>query len=169
MHCANLIQQLIDMRGYLSQSKNLTVRSIRKSVMRVSRHGHVSGRKNNKLGILIIGPRSPGMPVSQGGSCVRPQHFHHVIGITRPYVQRLPGEQSKTFSSHSPSGPTLNAFLDSEIKSPWPFYLKLKCMITGTDSLRTAQVPPGSKSSWFQILIHNLLKGKHHWGCNLDS
>ena len=86
--------------------------------MRVSRHGHVSGRKNSKLGILIIGPSNPGMPVSQGGSCVRPQHFHHVIGITRPHVQRLPGEQSKTFPSHSPSGPTLNAFFDSEIKSP---------------------------------------------------
>ena len=75
MHCANLIQQLIDMCGYLSQSKNLAVRSIRKSVMRVSRHGHVSGRKNSKLGILISGPRSPGMPVLQGGSCVRPQHL----------------------------------------------------------------------------------------------
>lgn len=60
MHCANLIQQLIDMCDYLSQSKNLAVPGITKSAMRVSLH--VSGRINSQLGFLVIGHGSPGMP-----------------------------------------------------------------------------------------------------------
>lgn len=78
MHCANLIKQLIDMCGYLSQSKNLAVRGIRKSVMRVSRHGHVSGRKNSQLGILIIIPEAQECQcraVLREASALSPRHW----------------------------------------------------------------------------------------------
>lgn len=61
MHCASLLQQLIGMYDYLSQSKNLAVGDIRKSAMRMSLA--VSGRINSQLGFLSIGQESPGMPV----------------------------------------------------------------------------------------------------------
>ena len=124
MHCANLIQQLIDMWGCLSQSKNLAVRGIRKSAMWVSRHGHVSGRKNSKLRFLIICPRSPGMPVSWAAPVCGFSTFTTSLGITRPHVQRLPGEQSKAFPSPSPSSPTRNAFLRLRDKKPLTFLPK---------------------------------------------
>ena len=90
------IQQLIDVCNYLSQNKNLAVRDIGKSGMRVSLL--VSGSLNSQPGFLFIGYQGPGRPSCPPvGWWVRPVQFQPVAGDNvLHHVPRRPGEESRS-------------------------------------------------------------------------